>query len=294
MNAEISRLRSTGTTESDISAIWSDVLLIVYLAATAIVLLVGRDHVTVGGIVLHLLVLVAFVATALLPLVPPWLRRWAPLIALLFLYAEIPMLLRAAGHDRVYDATVIRWEQAIFSAQPALRWAARVPSRFLSETLHAAYLSYYGIIFAVPLILFATGRRQDYDAAVFVLMTTFVVCFVAYLFFPVAGPRYLWRGGRTESGFFRAIALSVLESRSSRGTAFPSSHVAVAVTQTILAWKYLGRVGAAIGVLAIGLAFGAVYGGFHYAVDVIAGALLGVGTTITGLGVVRVLATRTR
>jgi membrane-associated phospholipid phosphatase len=82
----------------------------------------------------------------------------------------------------------------------------------------------------------------------------------------------------------RSITLALLEAGSSKGSAFPSSHVAVSVTQTILAWHYFGaRRGAVVAMVAAGLAAGAVYGGFHYAVDVIAGAVLGAGIAAAGL-----------
>jgi membrane-associated phospholipid phosphatase len=55
--------------------------------------------------------------------------------------------------------------------------------------------------------------------------------------------------------------------------------VAVATAQAILAIRYFGWRGAGVAVLTAGLALGAIYGGFHYAVDVIAG--VGVGSLVT-------------
>jgi membrane-associated phospholipid phosphatase len=69
--------------------------------------------------------------------------------------------------------------------------------------------------------------------------------------------------------------LWLLEAGSARGTAFPSSHVAVAVVQSAFALKYQRRVGWVATVATILIGCGAVYGGFHYATDVIAGAALG-------------------
>jgi membrane-associated phospholipid phosphatase len=105
---------------------------------------------------------------------------------------------------------------------------------------------------------------------------------LCYIFFPVAGPRYLWPTS-TLAGPIRAGVVWLLETGSSRGTAFPSSHVAVSVTQSILAVRYFGRRGLVVAVLTLGLALGAVYGGFHYAVDVLAGAVFGGVLAIAGL-----------
>ena len=281
MNAESSRLRLTGNTSSDMRAIWPGALLVVYLGATGVLLLLGWSRVSRTGLALHFAVLAVMAAVTWLPVVPRWLRDWMPLLALLFLYSEMPLLIQAAGHQEMLDATVIRWETATFGDNPALDWAARWPSRVLSEFLHLAYLSYYPIIFVVPAALYASARRAEFSEAVFVLMLTFVVCFVAYLVFPVAGPRYAWASSSVApAGPIRSLVNWLLEARSSRGTAFPSSHVAVAVAQSLLAGRYFGKKGAVLGVLTLGLALGAIYGGFHYAVDVLAGALVGSGTAM--------------
>jgi membrane-associated phospholipid phosphatase len=271
-----------GVTSSDMRAIWPGALLVVYLAATEVLLL---DRPAGNALLLHTLVLAAIATATWMRNVRPWLRAWAPLFALPFLYSEMPALIRAAGHSEFFDATVVAWEQAIFGAQPAEIWAARWHPAAMSELLHLAYLSYYGIIVSVPIMLYLSGRQRDFADTVFVLMLTFIVCCACYIAFPVSGPRYLWAAPASlHDGPTRLATLWLLEAGSSRGTAFPSSHVAVAVTQTILALRYLGRPGWVIALVTIGLACGAVYGGFHFAVDVIAGAI--VGSAIAGLGLV--------
>lgn len=280
MNAESSRLRSTGITSSGIRAIWPGALLIVYLAGTGVLLFAAP--IGFAAAAMHWALLAGVGAATLAPRAPAWLRGWTPLLVLFFLYAELPALIQAAGHPHPLDAIVIGWEQGLFGEQPARTWAAAMPSFLLSETLHLAYLSYYPIIYVVPAALWFAGRRDDFSEAVFALLLTFVACFVCYIIFPVAGPRYLWTASAPD-GPFRRVAIWLLESGSSRGTAFPSSHVAVAAAQSLLAARYFGSRGAVLGVFAGGLALGAVYGGFHYAVDVVAGLALGLTTTALAL-----------
>lgn len=253
-----------------------------YLAAGAVLLMVGREHVYTGGIVAHVAVLAAVATATFWRRLPPWLAAWTPLATILFLYTELPMLIRATGYGRFFDATVISWETAIFGGQPALDWARQWTSVALSETLHASYLSYYAIIVSVPLALWALRRREEFPAAVFSLTLTFVACFVCYIAFPVEGPRYLWQGTAPD-GPLRRATLALLEARSSAGTAFPSSHVAVATAQAFLAIRFFGRRGLILLPFAIGLAAGAVYGGFHYAIDVVAGAIFGFLIALAGL-----------
>lgn len=223
---------------------------------------------------LHTTLLLVIALTTLRDRSAPWLRAWAPLLAIFFLYAELPDLITAAGHTAPLDDVVISWEQRLFGGQPAREWAAGDQTPWLSEMLHLAYLAYFPIIYVLPLALWITGRREAFATATFGLMLTFVACFVCYIAFPVAGPRYLWPSSAPD-GVFRDVATYLLQAGSSRGTAFPSSHVAVAVAQSILAARFMPRAGVIITMLTVGLGAGAVYGGFHYAVDVAAGALLG-------------------
>src|SRR5690606_18795433 len=78
---------------------------------------------------------------------------WAPLLLIPLLYKELAVLNRAIFDGAYFDDTVIRWEQIIFGGQPSSEWADALPFIALSEPLHAAYLSYYLIIFVPPLLL---------------------------------------------------------------------------------------------------------------------------------------------
>ena len=83
---------------------------------------------------------------------------WLPLVALPFLYAELPYLIGGAGSP-FRDAVVQRWESDLFGASPAQTLAGALPSRWLSEVLHGGYISYYLIIYVPPLLLYLRGRR---------------------------------------------------------------------------------------------------------------------------------------
>ncbi|MEX1184269.1 MAG: phosphatase PAP2 family protein [Gemmatimonadota bacterium] len=208
---------------------------------------------------------------------------WAPLLLMPLLYAELAVLNRAVHGGRYFDELVIGWEQALFGGMPSTEWAAAMPSLRLSEPLHFAYLSYYFIIFVPPLLLFLRGRRDAFRAGVFTLMFSFLVHYIFFIYFPVQGPRYLFPHGSTAAaGFFEQLAHRVLEAGSSQGAAFPSSHVGVSVTQTLIAMRCMPRISIPLAVLTTGLAAGAVYGGFHYAIDALAGTVLGIAAFFAG------------
>lgn len=225
----------------------------------------------------------------------PWIRRaldaasarvqgivrsiadWAPLLLIPILYKQLAVLNTAVHGGRYFDDTVIAWEQAVFGGQPSQDWAAAVPHLWLSEPLHAAYLSYYLIIIIPPLLLFLRGRTADFRAGVFALMLAFFAHYLFFIYFPVQGPRYLFPppGGELANGFFHQLAHRVLEAGSAQGAAFPSSHVGVSAAQTLVVWRYLPRLAPVFALLTLGLALGAIYGGFHYAIDAAAGLVLG-------------------
>jgi membrane-associated phospholipid phosphatase len=161
-----------------------------------------------------------------------------------------------------------------------------VPSVAISDLLHLGYLLYYPIVYVPPLVLYLSDRRDGFEQTVFAVMLTYVVCFSIFVMFPVEGPRYAWGPSpNVPVGALRPMALAILERGSSRGTAFPSSHAAVATVQAVLALRLQPRLGIVVAVATALLMLGAVYGGFHYAVDVIAGAV--VGTVLAIVGVTR-------
>ena len=233
-----------------------------YLAGTGVIL-VTSGHLWLVG--LHLIVIAL-------------VMRWGDLVALVvapLLYGEIPALIAAVG-TAYHDATVQAWEQAVFGTQPSQTLAGHLPYAALSELLHAGYLSYYLAIFIPPLLLLAYGERRGISQTVLALTITYVVCWAIFIAFPVQGPRYLWSApADVPAGPIRSMATHILAAGSSRGAAFPSSHMAVTVTQAMLAWRWQRPVAWALAVVALLVGCGAVYAGFHYAVDMVVGAALG-------------------
>jgi membrane-associated phospholipid phosphatase len=197
-----------------------------------------------------------------------------PLLLTLGLYTHVGLVNAAGGV--AHDALVQRWEAAVFGRQVSLAWIRDFPVPWLSDLLHGAYLSYYAILAGAPLGLWAAGRRDAARDAVLAMMTTFYVCYAAFLAFPVAGPRYAFapaHNAATAAPLAR-LAHRLLESGSAWGTAFPSSHVAVALVAAAMAWRGSRPLGAVLLALAVLLSLGTVYGQLHYGVDAVAGALL--------------------
>jgi membrane-associated phospholipid phosphatase len=208
---------------------------------------------------------------------------WYPLLLLPGLYTELAVLNRSVFDGRYFDTLVIGWEQALFGLQPSRVLATAAPHRWLSEILHAGYLTYYAIVYAIPVILYATRRREAFREAVFTLMLAFFAHYLFFVFLPVQGPRYLFPApAPAAEGPAYRIAHGVLEAGSSQGSAFPSSHVGVSATQAANALRFLPLASPLLMFLTTVIGVGAVYGGFHYAIDTIAGLALGIACALSG------------
>jgi membrane-associated phospholipid phosphatase len=124
----------------------------------------------------------------------------------------------------------------------------------------------------LPVPPVVSGRRDGARRTIALSVAAFYLCYVVFLVFPVAGPRYLFPPAETAATAVAPARLArLLEAGSAWGTAFPSSHVAVAVVASAIAWREWHRFGALLVTLAALLCLGTVYGQFHYAVDAVAG-----------------------
>jgi membrane-associated phospholipid phosphatase len=209
-------------------------------------------------------------------------REIYPLLLLPVLYGELDVLNRAGV--AVHDAVVQHWELALFGSQVSREWWQAAPSVLWSTVFHAAYFSYYFVV-SVPAFWFlARGNMPAVRRFVLAVMTTFVVCYLVFVFFPVAGPYYAFP--HPAAWFLdnpaARLVYRTLERGSSYGAAFPSSHVAATVAAAIAAAQGSRRLGLILLVPTVLLTVGVVYCQMHYAVDALAGLAVG---TVVALGV---------
>lgn len=202
---------------------------------------------------------------------------WYPLLLMPAMYWELPMLGTAIWDGQFFDTAVMGWEDRMFGGQPSATLARRWDLLPLSELLHLAYLMYYPVIYVFPAVLHLRGMTESFRATVFALMLGFTASYVSFTLFPVQGPRYLFPApdGELATGWLYRLTHTVLETGSSQGAAFPSAHAAIAAIQTANALRYLPRAAPLLGLVTVGISVAAVYGGFHYAVDMVAGVVLG-------------------
>lgn len=209
-----------------------------------------------------------------------------PIVLLMPFYAEIGFMNRGLGEAAVYanDAVVQSVEATLFGGQISYEWIRNYPSRFWSGLLHLAYFSYYPIVIAGPVLLVARGKRSEGRSVILATMIAFVVCYVWFVLYPVAGPNYTFAHptGPVREVWSARLVYGVLAGGSSFGAAFPSSHVAATVAATIGLWRVWKSLAAWFVFPAALLTVGTIYCQMHYGVDATSGLALGVVAGMVG------------
>ncbi len=218
-----------------------------------------------------------------------FVRHFYPVPLYLWFFSETGWLNRMFVTDYL-DPMVIRWDQAIFGAQPGVAFMQKLPYLAVSEIFYAAYFSYYIMIVGVGVALFIRDRAAFFHYISDVSFV-FYVCYTIYIFLPVIGPRVFFHeiNGYVLSaplqglastdvypevvkrGLFFKVMAFLYRMFEAPGAAFPSSHVAVAFCTTFFSFRYLKPIRWVHFVTTILLCLSTVYCRYHYGVDVLAG-----------------------
>lgn len=195
------------------------------------------------------------------------------------------------------------YEQSLFGYQPALLFSQHVTNIVFSELMYLGYMSYYPLIGVVTLFYFFR-RSAEFDRTVFVILGSFFLYYLVFVFLPVTGPQYYYLAVGMDNiangvfpnvnDYFVTHMEALPMSGNSNGllyqsfvdghtagerptAAFPSSHVGICTVLMLLAWRSRSR-GLVLFILPffILMTFATVYIRAHYVIDVVAGLLSGV------------------
>lgn len=187
-------------------------------------------------------------------------------------------LVRRNLHEGSFDAVIIELEQALLGFHPHELWLPRVDSLWLSELLYASYFAYYLSIILPVVWLWLRQRDEALMDALLRMMAVYTICFFIFALMPVDGPRHtgmIFEGAASQGPFARLVQIVAVEHGESLGAAFPSSHVAGAVTMAWVGWLYLPRWAFyLLAVEALGVFLSTFYTQAHYAIDSVAGLIL--------------------
>lgn len=253
-----------------------DRLYLFYVAAVA-ALAAWSSHAAVKIIVLHAAIgLSIWVLAANQERSPVirFLHDWYPLAMFIFSFEEVARFsLAVVPHWQ--DFHVISFEQHVFSVSPNLM-AVRAYSRPLSELMAFGYFSYYPLFPIIGGLLYARKDRQPFRNLVLESVLMYLVTFAVYIGFPTEGPRHALSGfHRPPPGWIFGWFVQLIQGGAGvHGNALPSSHVALAMLCALSAQRVLPRIAPFVWASLCLICAGAVYGGYHYISDVLAGLVV--------------------
>ena len=192
------------------------------------------------------------------------------------------------------------WEQNLFGCQPALLFAKALPWAVVSELMSMGYFMYYPMIALVTFYYFFC-RYYEAERAVFVMLSSFFIYYLIYIYVPVVGPTFYFDAvGISEitkgifpalgdyfnthtnclptPGYTDGIFYQLVEDAKNAGerptAAFPSSHVGVSTICMLLVWHAGNRKMLYVMLpFYIFLCLATVYIQAHYLIDAIAGLI---------------------
>lgn len=197
---------------------------------------------------------------------------WLPLILISWFYLDAGML-RHLILPGDLDPWVAGWDVRLF---PGRLWAT-VPPRlpvWALEALHAAYLSFYPLLF-VPGLTALRKRPREVEESQFVLLLCFLVHFTFSLAVPVSGPVPLRAEVMPRGVLFIPLISRLYAAYDRGGVSFPSTHAAAALIAGWYAARWFPRWRLAFAALVLLILAATVLCTFHYTVDTVLGTLTG-------------------
>lgn len=202
------------------------------------------------------------------------LYHWSPLILLPILHKETHLFTNAFGQI-TYDNFFISLENKYFPFLMPLYANNHSRSIIISEFLHLCYLSFYLLIYGIPLFFYINNDLPKFHACSFAVLLLLLLCYLTHVIIPACGPRNIFEkitDHRSCGVVFRCVH-KILESGSIHGTAFPSGHVGVAVVILLITLHFHTVLFLCTLPFTIGIIVCTIYGRFHYLIDAIFGAI---------------------
>jgi membrane-associated phospholipid phosphatase len=205
----------------------------------------------------------------------PAAHAWYPLLVPLATFPEVARL-NLMIVDAWQDAPLLAFEAWLFPVPPTV-WLPRVTPVFVAELFRAGYLSYFGLLLIVAARFWRRREAAPFRGVIAASVLAYLLCYVVFLVWPMEGPAHTLRhlaGEPIAGGPLRDLVLFV-QRAGVHGNAFPSAHVAGALPPLVFAWRASRRLGIVLAGLIVLMGLGAVHDGYHYASDVVAGAVVG-------------------
>ena len=206
-------------------------------------------------------------------------RDWYPVGAVAVAFFNLRGVV-AGINPRDYDLQLAAIDRWLFGGINPTQWMERFSRPWLDEYLQLAYVSYYFIPLVLGLVLYRWADEppgESFRRAVLVLLLTFYLSYLGYLLVPAVGPRFTMPHSKELNGLLLTPYLKRLINllEPTHRDCFPSGHTAVSFAAFLLAFRHKRRLFWWLLPVVLSLIVSTVYHRYHYAVDVLAGMVLG-------------------
>ncbi len=262
---------------------------VVYLAVHTLFLLLSRSSASKKALlaIVNLFLAAAFAASILLADSLPrltFLYLWSPIIFFWAGYLWAGQTLTALHPQGfTYDKHILALEDRLFD-QPSL-WLAKNRPKLVTEAMHIFYATYYAYTLILCIYLYDEQRFLEFEAVSFAVLFGYLVSYTFFALTPVLGPRWsliqeglLSPAEQQLEGYWLTKFMNRLmyQGLAHKGGAMPSSHSSTAFVFLVWGWRIWGFEGAALtGIVVVGMWVGSVYGRYHFVLDVLVGAAIG-------------------
>lgn len=198
------------------------------------------------------------------------LRDWLPVALMPALYWQTGQFF-VAPNEKI-EARLGAMDQWLLGFVPhiGLRW-----DRATRQVMEWAYMMCYPM---VPLglgVLYATHLQRYASTYWFLVLVPTYLCYAVTPFVPALPPRSVAKKcAPAKSNRGRVMNLWILKHVSIQAISFPSAHVASSLAVSLVLLKAVPVAGVAFLIVTFWIAVAAVGGGYHYAIDVLLGAIL--------------------
>jgi membrane-associated phospholipid phosphatase len=253
-----------------------DKLTLIYIVAVGLIIfifknnLINYHHYILGHILSVIGLLIFYKLSEKFNL--QLLRDWYPLIIVSFLYKETGYLNQIVFKG-FWDYFIFNLEQNVFGIDLGLTLFHYFKNIFVNEFMYMSYFSYYLIIPVLGFLIYKKNRKM-FHFYLLSIMTTYYICYLLYIFIPIAGP-FEFEHLKISGIFFDKIIHFFYKHGELPGSAMPSSHVAIALVVLIYS-KITHSFFPIFLVMFICLAISTMYLRYHYFLDVEAGILTGI------------------
>jgi membrane-associated phospholipid phosphatase len=213
------------------------------------------------------------------------LRNWIPLALMLVAYKEMGWL-SPASHDHRLEQSWIVWDRLLLT-----RWRLKNVIESAGALFPSLLELCYVLVYALPAfsmgMLYIYRKSRDAERLLVIYLLGLFLSYVQFPFWPSEPPRIVFPGedASTFDTLLRRFNHWILGGYGIHISVFPSAHVSGAFSAAFALkdvfaerpWVYRG-----VFIYATLVAIATVYGRYHFAVDAVAGVV--VGTVAAALG----------